>query len=398
MEPGILSGVPAFPRPVLHVQPTLPDLEEIAEPLRAMLDSRWLTNHGPYVCRLEERLEEYLQVHCVCVSSGTMALYLAASCLLGPRARVLVPAYTFPATAQAFVMRGARVVLADVDEGSWCLDPDALRPGVLGEVDCLVPVNVYGTPPCVEELDARAAASGCLVIYDSAHGLGSERRGRKVGGFGQAEAFSLHATKLVACGEGGLIATRDEELAREVRLRLNFGLDGRVVRSPGTNGKMQELSAILGLWGMDRLESWIGHRARLAALYRERLRGVPGLGFQQTEPGDRPNHVNFAVRVGGEFGLDRDSLLRALAADNVFGRAMLAPDLSAHPGLSDAVSVRAGRRLRNAEGIAGSVLCLPISSHQEEDEVSRICDCLCRIQEAAGRIRAKLGATAGEVR
>ncbi|MES1241165.1 MAG: DegT/DnrJ/EryC1/StrS family aminotransferase [Acidobacteriota bacterium] len=391
MKPGILSGVPAFPRPILHVQSTLPDLSEIAEPLRAALDNRCLTNHGPFVRRLEERLEEYLGVHCVCVASGTTALQLAAGCLLGPGARALVPAYTFPATVQAFAVQGGRAVLADVDEGSWCLAPEALAPDVLGGVDCVVPVNVYGTPPRAEELEALAAASGCRVIYDSAHGLGSERRGRKVGGFGDAEAVSLHATKLVACGEGGLIATRDESLAREARQRLNFGLgEDRVVRSPGgINGKMAEIPAILGLWGMDRLESWIGHRAGLAGLYRERLGGVPGLGFQRTDPGDRSNHVNFAVRVSERFGLSRDGLLAALAADNVLGRAMLSPDLSAHPGLRDAVSP--GRRPRTAEAVAGSVLCLPISSHQEEDEVSRICDCICRIHEAAGRIREKIG-------
>lgn len=392
MEPGILSGIPAFPRPVLHVQPTLPDLAEIAAPLQEALAGRWLTNDGPFVRRLEERLEAYLEVHCVCVGSGTMALYLAALCLLEPRARVLVPAYTFPATAQAFVMRGGKAILSDVDEGSWCLDPDALHPEVLRELDCVAPVNIYGAPARAEELDARAKASGCVVIYDSAHGLGSERRGRKVGGFGHAEAFSLHATKILACGEGGFLATADEGLAREVRSRRNFGLEDRVVRSPGTNGKMQEMSAILGLWGLDRLESWIERRTRLAALYRERLRGLPGLRFQEIEPGDRSNHVNFAVRVvAGELGLDRDGLLAALAADNVFGRAMLAPDLSKHSGLRDDL-VAGGPHPRRAEAIAGSVLCLPISSHQEEDEVSRICDCVCRIHEAAGHIRAKLGA------
>jgi dTDP-4-amino-4,6-dideoxygalactose transaminase len=401
VEPGILSGVPAFSRPVSYVQPTLPDLAEIAAPLQAALDSGRLTNQGPQVRRLEERLEEYLQVCCACVGSGTTALYLAASCLLGPRARALMPAYTFPATAQAFLLRGTRVSLADVDEASWCLDPDALRPNALGEVGCLVPVNVFGAPPRAEELDALAAASGCRVIYDSAHGLGSERRGRKVGGFGDAEAFSLHTTKILACGEGGVVATRDEALAREVRLRINFGLDGdRRVRRPGINGKMQEFSAILGLWGMDRLESWIERRTRLAALYRERLRGLPGLRFQEIEAGDRSNHVNCGVRIGGELGLDRDELLAALEEDNIFGRAMLAPALSAHPGLAADVSALDGQSLSRAEEVAGSVLCLPIGSHQEEDEVSKICDCLCRIHEAAVRIRAKLaarGRSAGEV-
>lgn len=389
MEPGLLSGVPAFPEPIPYVRPTLPAVAEIAAPLAATLGGGMLTN-GPNVRRLEERLSEYLEVHCVCVASGTMALYLAASCLLGPRARVLVPAYTFAATALAFVMGGARVALADVEEGSWCLDPEALEPSVLARVDCLVPVNVFGNPPAAERMDALAAAAGQVVIHDSAQGMGSERRGRRVGGFGHAEAFSLHATKVLACGEGGVVATRDEPLAREVRLRRNFGLLEHVVRATGTNGKMQELSAILGLWGLDRLDAWLARRARLAELYRERLRVIPGLRLQETAPGDRSNHVNFAVLVEDGFGLGRDQLRAALAADNVVSRASLAPELSAHPGLAEVASPVGGRPLARARRIAGGVLCLPIYSHQREEEVHLICDCLCRIHEAAGRVRARL--------
>jgi dTDP-4-amino-4,6-dideoxyglucose len=382
MEPGILSGRPAFPEPIPWVRPTLPALAEIAEPLSDALARGQITNGGPYVQRFEEQLAEYLGAHCVCVASGTAGLTLVAS-ILSPARGVLVPAFTFPATALAFVAATRSIVLGDVLEGSWCLDPADAR-DALDQVDLVVPVNVYGHPPEVEALDGL---TGCAVVYDSAHGLGSAVRGRRVGSFGTAEVFSLHATKVLACGEGGLVSTRDEALARELRLRRNFGLQAHVSRRVGTNAKMQEFSAVLGLWGLPHLDAWIAHRACLVEIYRTRLAHLPGIGVQTIEPHVRSNHVNFPILVGEAFGLSRAALAAALLADNVTSRAYFSPDLTGHPSLERAAAPLRGRLPERSRRLGREVLCLPLSSRQTEGETRSICDEICRIYEHRDRIR-----------
>lgn len=389
MKPGLLGGTPAFPTLLAWVRPTLPRLDEIAAPLEAALASGQLTNGGPHAQAFEARLEEYLGAHCVCVASGTAGLQLAAAALLRPGRRVLVPAFTFPATGLAFATLGHTLVLGDIHARNWCLEPDEAR-RVPAEADVLVPVNVYGHPPDVARFEQAAGRAGCVLIFDSAHGMGSAAGGRRVGSFGHAEVFSLHTTKLLGCGEGGVVATRDEALARELRLRRNFGLLDNVSRVAGSNAKMQEFSALLGLWGLPRIEGWIERRARLAALYAERLAGLPGLVLQQPAEGVRATHLNLALRVEAEFGLERDELQAALRADNVLARAYFWPDLGAHPSLAGALASPAAPRPPRAAALAQRVLCLPLYSHQDEDEVRAVCECLARIHDHAPSVRARL--------
>jgi len=385
MKPAILGGPPAFAEPVAWVRPTLPALDEIAGPLADALGRGQITNGGRYVQAFEAALETYLSAHCVCVASGTAGLGLVASCL-APRRGVLVPAFTFPATALAFAPATERLLLADVADDTWCLDPGQAR-AAAGEVDALVPVNVYGHPPDVDALDALAR-DGRAVVYDSAHGLGSRWRGRRVGGFGSAEVFSLHATKVLGCGEGGVVSTRDEALARELRHRRNFGLDGPVSRWRGTNAKMAEFSAVLGLWGLPRLDGWIERRGAVVETYRSSLGALPGLGTQRPSPHAASSHVNFAIVVGAAFGLSRDGLARALAADGVMTRAYFSPDLTGHPSLAAAAVTPGGPG--RARRLGREVLCLPLASHQREDEARAIADCVCRIHDHRAAVRARL--------
>jgi dTDP-4-amino-4,6-dideoxyglucose len=384
--PGILSGTPAFAAPVPWVRPSLPELSEIAEPLSDALARGQITNGGVYAQRFEAQLEDYLGAHCVCVASATAGLTLVASSL-APARGVLVPAFTFPATALAFAAATPKLILADVLDGSWCLDPADARGD---DADVVVPVNVYGHPPEVEALDGLSARA---VVYDSAHGLGSAVRGRRVGGFGTAEVFSLHATKILPCGEGGVVATRDETLARELRHRRNFGLEAHVSRWMGTNAKMQEFSAVLGLWGLPRLDEWIAHRARLVEVYGTRLAHLPGLALQRISPHVRSNHVNFPVLVGEAFGLSRDALSAALLADNVASRAHFAPDLTGHPSVAQLAAPLGGRPPERSRRLGREVLCLPLWSRLTEHEVHAICDCVCRIHEHRERIRRQQAAT-----
>jgi dTDP-4-amino-4,6-dideoxygalactose transaminase len=351
-------------------------VSEIAASLDAALRGGQLTNQGPCVQRFEAALEDYLGVHCVGVASGTMGLYLAATAV-APGGRVLVPAYTFPATALAFQMRRSRIALTDVLETTWCLDSESIKKHA--DIGCVVPVNVYGCPPDIDAIAERSAERRVPVIYDSAHGLGSAHRGRRAGRFGVAEVFSLHTTKILPCGEGGVIATGDESLAREVAQRRNFGLRNGESHFAGTNGKMQEFSAILGLWGLARLDEWIAHRAQLVSRYRERLAPIPGLRVQQIHSHSTSCHTNFAIAVSAnEFGLTRDELAEALLAEQIGSRAYFAPDLGRHPGIAneaEAFSVARARR------ISDEILCLPLASRQNPAEVEKISNCIETLYE-----------------
>jgi dTDP-4-amino-4,6-dideoxygalactose transaminase len=356
----------------------MPPLEDIADDLNGALERGQLSNGGPNVRQFEHMLEQYLGTHCVCVSSGTAGLYLVSLCV-NNTATFLLPAYTFAATALAFAMDRRQLIIGDIARESLTLSIDPSLNVQLTEVDTIVPVNVYGNPPDIEHIERVATAHGQAVVYDSAHGLGSTYGRRKVGTFGLAEVFSLHATKILGCGEGGFVSTTDAALAREIRARRNFGFAGNTSVLFGCNAKMQEFSAILGRWALPRLEQWITQRNELAITYRNTLKDLPGIRFQHIADGHYSNNVNFPIFIDEDFGLTRDELIQALAADNIIARAYFCPDLTGHASLSQRIKLLAGKPAPNASEASQKVVCLPIYSHQTKAEVGRICDCIYNI-------------------
>src|SRR5688500_4255747 len=240
--PAALGGTPAFPDGLPLVRPTIADIPRLTDRLGDVLASGMLTN-GPTVRRLEEAVVERCGVaHAVAVASCTSGLMLTYQAL-GVTGRVLMPSFTFAASAHAVVWAGGTPLFADVDAATMTLDPEAAEE-LVSEAAAVSATHVYGRPCEVEALQALADAAGLPLVYDAAHALGSSRRGRPIGGFGTVEVFSLSPTKVAVAGEGGLVTTNDAALAEAVRLGRDYGNPGNYdCRFPGLNARMSELHA-----------------------------------------------------------------------------------------------------------------------------------------------------------
>jgi dTDP-4-amino-4,6-dideoxygalactose transaminase len=375
--PAILGGSPAFPEGLPLVRPSIPHPGRMAAEVSRILDGRILTN-GPRVRELEERAADRLGVeHCVAVASCTAGLMLALGG--GETGReVVLPSFTFVATANAVAWNGLRPVFADIDRETLTLSPAAVRGAVTADTWAVVPTHVYGTPCDVEGLEAAARDAGARLIFDAAHAFGSRHAGRPVGGFGDAEVFSLTPTKLLVAGEGGIVATGDPDLADRCRIGREYGNPGDYdTRFVGLNARMSEFHAALALLSLETLDGRIARRGELAALYRAELGGIPGLGFPSVPSGDVSTFKDLTVLVEpDEFGMDADCLARALSAEGIETRRYYAPPVHQQ---------RAYRGVGTSDlpvtGWAASrVLTLPMWEEMTEAQVSTVAGAVRRIR------------------
>ena len=234
-------------------------MEDIGDDIEAVFRSGRISNFGPLVRAFERELSERLQVeHCLAVSNASIGLLLLLETL--PRgSEVIVPSFTFLPTLQALLWNGLRPVFADIDPNTFTLCPGSVRSVMDEDVSAIVTVNVFGVPGDIEELTRIADHNGCQLYFDSAHGIGTRHDGQLIGGSGAAEVFSLSATKLLPCGEGGLVCTNLERIATQIVDRRNYGFRKGEANSGnlGVNARITEISAALGLWGLNNLDDYL---------------------------------------------------------------------------------------------------------------------------------------------
>jgi dTDP-4-amino-4,6-dideoxygalactose transaminase len=372
---AILGGRPSFAE-TLHVgRPHVRNREAFLQRAAAMLDTRWLTNNGPYVLELEERIAARVGVnHCIVVSNGTIALSLLARAakLTG---EVIVPSFTFVATAHALEWLGIVPVFCDIDADTWTLDASACEAAISPKTSAIIGVHTFGRPCDVAALRAVADRHGLPLFFDAAHAFGCSHDGAQIGSFGAAEVFSFHATKVFHTFEGGAISTNDEALAVELRLLRNFGFRGfDDVGGPGINGKMPEISAAMGLANLEVFDETVEANRATFQQYRECLAGIPGLVFRDHATKDRRNWHYVVVEVADQhaFGLNRDILVRVLAAENVAARRYFFPGVHAmEPYFSR--DPTAGTRLSRTVHVADRTLVLPAGPEISPAQVERVC-------------------------
>jgi dTDP-4-amino-4,6-dideoxygalactose transaminase len=298
---------------------------------------------------------------------------------------VILPSFTFAATAHAVVWAGLRPVFADIDPRTMTLSPDSVRVRVGGDTAAVVATHVYGTPCDVGALEGLAEDRKLSLIFDAAHALGSRVDGRPVGRFGDAEVFSLTPTKLVVAGEGGIIATDDDDLAEACRLTREYGnpgdYDSRVV---GLNARLSEVHAALAVRSLEHLDEAVARRNELAEGYRGLLSQLPGLTFPETRRGDLSTYKDFTILIEPTaFGLDAPALGGSLAAEGIETRRYYAPPVHLH----HAYRHRGTPRLPATEQVAARVLTLPMWTELEPEHVARVCQAIQRIHahpESAG--------------
>jgi dTDP-4-amino-4,6-dideoxygalactose transaminase len=389
---AIFGHRPVFDAP-LHVgRPNLPDKQAVLERIAGVLDSGWLTNGGPLVQEFERRLrEETGAKHCLAVSNGTAALELALRAL-GLAGEVIVPSYTFIASAHAVAWQGLRPVFCDVDAVTHTLDPEQVARLITRQTAAILGVHLWGRARDIDGLAAVAHEHGIPLLFDAAHAFGCTYRGRPIGGFGACETFSFHATKFVHCGEGGAIATNDDRLAERLRLLRNFGFAGYDrVTSLGTNAKLSELAAAMGLASLDHMETIVAANRRNYEAYASCLRSLPGITLLRHDVTEKCNYQYVVVEVDAQqAGLSRDELVTVLQADNVLARRYFSPGCHRmEPYCSDPLT--APRPLPVTERLAENVLALPTGLQLDESAVVRIGEIVSRAIEHAAAIRRQLG-------
>jgi len=395
-QPALLGNSPIFERKINISKPVLPRYEELEQPLREIFASRVLSK-GNRLRIFEALVAEHLSVkHAVAVSSCTSGLMLVYQAL-GLKGAVVVPSFTFMATVSALIWAGAHPVFADVDAGTTNLSPSAAEAAITPQTSAIVAVHNSGNPADIDGLKSVAERHNLRLILDAAHGFGSLYQGRPVGPDGAASVFSLSPTKLLVAGEGGIIATNDDGLAKKLRIGREYGNTGDYDSAlPGLNARLPEISALLGQFSLINLEASARHRNQLAELYLERLGRVPGLGFQKVSVGNRSSYKDFSIIVDpNAFGLTRDELALALAAENIDTRKYYDPPVhrqSAYRQYAPPDEV-----LPETQMLSSRILNLPIWSDMESSVVSRICRAVERAQEFAEGIRMALVEDADEL-
>lgn len=382
--PAISGGKALFPEGLPLTRPASPDLEETIEDFRKILAGSTLTN-GPFVARLESEAAEYFGVrHCVAVSSCTsgLMLLLRAGGVLGD---VIVPSFTFAATVHAIVWNGLRPVFADIDPETLTLSPEAVQRAAGLRASAIIATHIYGNPCDVAGLAAVAKRNGLRLFFDAAHAFGSKRAGVAVGGFGDAEVFSLSPTKLVVSGEGGVIATNDEDLARRLRMGRDYGNPGDYdCLFVGLNARMSEFHAALGLKSLEGLERAVAQRNRLASEYRMSLEGVRGISFPKVRAIDRSTFKDFTILVDQElFGGSADDLATALKAEGVETRRYYSPavhKMRAYRGFST------NGNLPVTDSVVPRVLTLPMFAEMTQEDVKGVARAIRRIQRSFARV------------
>lgn len=372
------------------VRPVLPPFEEMAEGIRSILESGMVTK-GPILRRFEQAIAEHLGVkHAVAVSSCTSGMMLVHKALNPDGGEVVLPSFTFMATASAAVWAGLRPVFADVDRETNNLDPAAAEAAITPRTVAIVAVHQFGNPADIEGLQRVADRHGLKLIFDAAHGFGARYQGEPVGKQGDAQIFSLSPTKLLITGEGGIVATNDDTLAERIRMGREYGNDGNYDSAfAGLNARMPEFNALLGLHSLQRLEEAARHRNETVALFQELLGRLPGIGFQKVRPGDRHSYRELSITIDAQaFGLTRDEVALALAAENIDTRKYYFPPIHKQTAYRPYYD---GRPLPNTDWLSENSLSLPMWSNMKEAVAVKICQAFERLHENALKVREKLG-------
>ncbi len=382
---ALLGGTPAFPSGVPFVRPPAPPREAVFARLGASYDQGMLTN-GPLVRELEAAAAQRLGVeHVVAVASCTTGLMLVFR-LLGVQGDVVLPSFTFSASAHALGWNGLRCRFVECDPSTFNVDLADASAHLDGAVAMLA-THVFGAPCAPEELEAIAARAGVPLVFDAAHGFGSSRAGRPLGGFGVAEVFSLTPTKPVVAGEGGLIATNDGALAEQLRIGRDYGNPGDYdTRFVGLNGRMSEMHAAVALCSLDAFDEHLARRQAMADRYRTGLADVPGVRVQVVAAADRSTYKDFTIAIDdAEFGVDRDTLVRALKADGVDTRNYFDPPV--HRQQSHAH--QADRPLPITDAVSRQVVSLPIYPALDDATIDRIAGVIADVHSHAAALSSK---------
>ncbi len=388
---ALLGGSPAF-QEKLHVgYPNIGDRSYLMERMNDILDKNWLSNNGPYVQELERKIAALVGVkHCITMCNGTVALEIAirAAELTG---EVIVPSMTFIATAHALQWQEITPIFCDIDPKTHNIKPEKVEELITPRTTGIIGVHLWGRPCDVEGLSEISRRHNLKLIFDAAHAFHCTYNGRMVGSFGSAEVFSFHATKFFNTFEGGAVVTNDDDLASRVRLMKNFGFSGYDnVIYIGTNGKMNEVSAAMGLTSLESMEKFVDRNLQNYRDYQRGFSDIPGIYLLSYNEQEKCNYQYIVLEVDEEVThINRDDLVKVLIKENIMARRYF------YPGCHRMEPYRsyfpnAGLLLPETEKLVGRVLCLPTGNAVGSDAVREICQVIRLVVVNARRVREEL--------
>lgn len=367
-------------------RPNLGDRDRFVEYLHRALDAGRLTNNGPLVGEFEERVRAVAGTReAVATANATTGMQMVARAAgLRPGDEIIVPAFTWVATPQAFEWIGLVPVFCDVLEHSGNIDPDSARAAIGPKTRAIVGVHAFGRAVEVEALHQLADDYGLALLYDAAHAFASQVAGCPVGSSGLAEVFSFHATKFVHSFEGGAVVTNDPERAAVLRQERDMGMDpSRSVRGPGTVSRMSEAHAAMGLVSLEALDAFVAHNHQVHARYEQRLDPVEGVSFLSMRGGvgDRTNAQYVVTRLHRQGA--RNAVFEHLLSDQILARKYFHPGCHRLEPYARAMDRHIRTALPVTEELSDQSLALPTGMDISMDDVDRVC---ARIQEclAAG--------------
>lgn len=352
---------------------SMPSFDEYAEEIKGLWDSRWLTNSGVKHQELEINMKEYLQVPNVTFfSNGHLALeaIIDSMELTG---EVITTPFTFASTTQAIVRNGLTPVFCDIEPNFYTIDVNKLESLITNKTSAILPVHVYGNVCDYKAIERIAQKYNLKVIYDAAHAFGVDVDGIGIGNIGDAAMFSFHATKVFHTIEGGGLSYKDDSLKSKLDAWKMFGMEGKEdAERIGTNAKMTEFQAAMGLCNLRHLECEIAKRKAVVAKYSEMLSNVEGIKLCPVQDNVKSNYAYFPVYFDkGKFGKDRDEVIESLAEHNIFARKYFYP-------LTSSFSAYKGKFVIQetpvAEDVAMNILTLPLYADLILDDVEKICN------------------------
>ena len=365
---------------IMVTRSSMPSLEEYTDEIKDLWDSRWLTNMGVKHKRLEKELKEYLDVENISLmTNGHLSLELGIQAM-NLRGEVITTPFTFASTTHAIVRNGLKPVFCDINPNDYTMDVTKIESLITDNTSAIIPVHVYGNVCNVEEIDRIAKKYDLKVIYDAAHTFGVKYKGKGIGSFGDASMFSFHATKVFNTIEGGAVCYKDESYGKELYKLKNFGIKNEtVVDGIGSNAKMNEFQAAMGLCNLKHVDEEIKKRKKVIDRYRENLTNVDGIRLSPIQKYVESNYAYFPIVIDEKkFGVTRNEIYEKLKKHNIFARKYFYP-------LTNTFDCFHGKYDINqtpvALHISKRVLTLPLYADLNLDEVDRICRIIMACKE-----------------
>ena len=347
----------------------LPDKKKFISYVDKIYQSGWVTNDGPLTRELEARLADYLGVqNIVLVANGTIALEIAYR-LLNLKGEVITTPFSFVATTSSLVSNTLKPVFADIERDSFNIDPSNIESCISAKTSAIVPVHVFGNTCSVEEIQLIADKHRLKVIYDAAHSFGVNYKDQSALRFGDVSTLSFHATKLFHTIEGGALVINDSAMVQDARYLINFGIDGiDSVKALGTNAKMNEFEAAMGLCVLDDIEDIIARRREVYLRYDNALKDL--VCFQRKNEWSTRNYAYFPVLLESEN--ETLKIQKALNDSGIYPRRYFYPSLDTLPYISGAGVMHVSR------DISQRILALPMYPDLGQREQEKVIGIIAR--------------------